>query len=166
MVWRMSLHDVAIARLDGTASTLGEITGGKTALLVNVASQCGLTPQYEQLETVQRKFAEQEFTVVGVPCNQFGSQEPGTPAEIAEFAGSQYHASFPLTEKIEVNGEHRHALYEGLVSTPDETGKTGDIAWNFEKFVIDRAGKPVARFNPMVTPDDPLVLDAIRANLG
>jgi glutathione peroxidase len=157
----MSILDAPIARLDGTASTLGEITGGKPALLVNVASRCGLTPQYAALEQIHEKYADRGFTVVGVPCNQFGGQEPGSSSEIAEFCTATYGVTFPMTEKIEVNGDGRHEIYQALVTTPNEKGYVADIEWNFEKFLIDGSGEIVARFRAGVLPDDPRVLAAI-----
>ena len=157
----MSLLDTQIARLDGSPATLGEITGGRPALLVNVASRCGLTPQYTGLESLHEKYAVQGFTVVGIPCNQFGGQEPGTSEEIAEFCSSTYGVTFPLTEKVEVNGEGRHPVYADLVQTPDEEGRTGDISWNFEKFLVDGSGSVVARFSPGVAPDDPRLIKAV-----
>ena len=157
----MSILDAPIARLDGTAATLGEITGGKAALLVNVASNCGLTSQYAALEQIHEKYADRGFTVVGVPCNQFGGQEPGTSEEIAEFCSATYGVTFPLTEKIEVNGDGRHPIYAELVTTPNEKGYVTDIEWNFEKFLVDGAGTIVARFRAGVLPDDPRVLSAI-----
>ena len=132
----MSLLDLPIARLDGTDATLGDITGGGPALLVNVASKCGLTPQYTALEALHEEYAGRGFTVVGVPCNQFGGQEPGSSSEIAQFCSATYGVSFPLTEKVEVNGPGRHPLYAELVEVPDASGYTGDIRWNFEKFLI------------------------------
>jgi glutathione peroxidase len=162
----MSLLDKSIARLDGTPGTLGEITGGKPALLVNVASKCGLTPQYSALEEIHEKYAGRGFSVVGIPCNQFGGQEPGSASEIAEFCSTSYGVTFPMTEKIEVNGDGRHPVYAELVQTPDNEGKTGDIAWNFEKFLIDADGKVAARFSPTVTPDDAQVTGAIESLLG
>jgi glutathione peroxidase len=162
----MSLLDKPIARLDGTPGTLGEITGGKPALLVNVASKCGLTPQYSALEEIHEKYAGRGFSVVGIPCNQFGGQEPGSASEIAEFCSTSYGVTFPMTEKIEVNGDGRHPVYAELVQTPDNEGKTGDIAWNFEKFLIDADGKVAARFSPTVTPDDAQVTGAIESLLG
>jgi glutathione peroxidase len=162
----MSLLDLAIARLDGTATTLGEITGGQPALLVNVASKCGLTPQYTALEAVHEKYAHRGFTVVGVPCNQFGGQEPGRPDEIADFCSATYGVTFPMTEKIEMNGDGRHPVYDVLVQAPVEDGTSGDIAWNFEKFLIDGSGTVVARFEPGVVPDDPRVIAAIEALLS
>ena len=161
----MSIHDVPVARLDGTATTLGEITGGKPALLVNVASRCGLTPQYTQLEALHEQYADRGFTVVGLPCNQFGGQEPGSSEEIAEFCSATYGVTFPMTEKVEVNGDGRHEVYRQLVDTPDEEGESGDIRWNFEKFLLASDGKPIARFSPTVTPDDPRVVDAIEGLL-
>ena len=161
----MSLLDTQIARLDGSPATLGEITCGRPALLVNVASRCGLTPQYTGLEALHEKYADQGFTVVGIPCNQFGGQEPGTSDEIAEFCSSTYGVTFPLTEKVEVNGEGRHPVYADLVQTPDEEGRTGDISWNFEKFLVDGSGSVVARFSPGVAPDDPRVIKAVEAVL-
>jgi len=161
----MTLLDIPIGRLDGTRATLGEITGGNPSLLVNVASQCGLTSQYTELEQVQGEYAGRGFTVVGIPCNQFGGQEPGSSEEIAEFCSATFGVTFPMTEKIEVNGSGRHELYDELVQVADESGKTGDIVWNFEKFVIDGNGKVMARFNPTVVPDDPQVIVAIEALL-
>jgi glutathione peroxidase len=154
----MSILGTPIGRLDGTPATLGEITGGTPALLVNVASRCGLTPQYGALEDLHEKFAPRGFTVVGIPCNQFGGQEPGSSEEIAEFCSATYDVTFPMTEKIEVNGSGRHPIYEELVQAPNEKGEAGDITWNFEKFVIAADGAVVARFGPRVLPDDPQVL--------
>lgn len=162
----MNLMQTAISRLDGTATTLGEITGGRPALLVNVASKCGLTPQYTALETIHEKYADRGFTVVGIPCNQFGGQEPGSSDEIAEFCSATYGVTFPMTEKVEVNGPGRHELYVGLVQVPDEQGKAGDIAWNFEKFLVDDQGRVAARFSPGVVPDDPQVTSRIEDLLG
>jgi glutathione peroxidase len=162
----MSLHDLKIARLDGTAATLGDITGGRVALLVNVASRCGLTPQYTGLEQLQETYGDRGFTVVGVPCNQFGGQEPGTPDEIAEFCSVTYGVTFPMTEKVEVNGEGRHPLYERLVATPNEQGRTGDVEWNFEKFLVSADGEVLARFAPGVEPGDPRLVGAIEAQLA
>jgi glutathione peroxidase len=161
----MSILDASIGRLDGTPATLGEITDGRTALLVNVASKCGLTPQYETLEQIHEKYAARGFTVIGLPCNQFGGQEPGSSEEIAEFCSATYGVTFPMTEKVEVNGEGRHDLYRALVTTPNEEGEAGDITWNFEKFVVARDGAVIARFSPTVKPDDPRVIDAIEGLL-
>jgi glutathione peroxidase len=171
----MPLADVPIARLDGTPATLGDLTGGRPALVVNVASKCGLTPQYAALEALHEKYADRGFTVIGVPCNQFAGQEPGSAEEIAEFCSATYGVSFPMTEKVDVNGEHRHPLYDELVSTPylagvsfggsDLAGSTGDVAWNFEKFLLDGSGVVVARFAPGVVPDDPRLVDAVESVL-
>jgi glutathione peroxidase len=157
----MSLLETPIARLDDTPATLGEITGKGPALLVNVASKCGLTPQYTALEELQRNYGERGFTVVGLPCNQFGGQEPGSAAEIEEFCSATYGVTFPMTQKIEVNGDDRHPLYDELVATPDEEGRTGDVQWNFEKFLVSGDGAVLAHFSPGVTPDDPRVVSAI-----
>lgn len=159
----MSILDAPIARLDGTPATLGDLTGRRPALLVNVASKCGLTPQYTALERLQETY--DGLTVVGLPCNQFGGQEPGSAEEIAEFCSATYGVSFPMTEKIEVNGEGRHEIYRTLVETADEKGGSGDIAWNFEKFLLDGEGRVVARFSPRVEPDDPRVVEAVEGLL-
>lgn len=160
----MTLLDTPLARLDGTPGTLRDLTGGKPALLVNVASKCGLTPQYTALEALHEQHPD--LAVVGLPCNQFGGQEPGSSEEIAEFCSATYGVAFPMSEKVEVNGAGRHALYEGLVDTQDEGGESGDIRWNFEKFVIDADGTPVARFSPRVEPDDERVVAALRSVLA
>lgn len=162
----MSILDAAIARLDGTPSTLGEITGGRPALLVNVASKCGLTPQYAGLEELHEQHADRGFTVVGLPCNQFRDQEPGTAEEIAEFCSATYGVTFPMTEKIEVNGEGRHEIYRRLVEIPNEKGEAGDITWNFEKFLVDGSGAVVARFSPGVEPGDPRLVSVVAAQLA
>jgi len=153
----MSLLDTPIANLQGEPTTLGALTGGKPALLVNVASKCGLTPQYSALE----KLAEDGVTVVGFPCNQFGGQEPGSSEEIAEFCSATYGVTFPLTEKIDVNGQQQHPIYRELTAAPDTKGDAGEVQWNFEKFVISSNGEVVARFRPQTAPDDPAVLDAL-----
>ena len=162
----MSILESDIARLDGTPATLGEIAGGGPALLVNVASKCGLTPQYAGLERLHEQYAARGFSVVGLPCNQFGGQEPGSSEEIAEFCSATYGVTFPMTEKVEVNGPGRHAIYDELVRTPDESGNDGDITWNFEKFLVDRDGHVVARFNPRTEPDDPRLVQSIDALLS
>src|SRR5919106_4570578 len=147
----MSIYDVAINRLDGTPADLHDYDD-KAVLVVNVASRCGLTPQYTGLEQLHERFASRGFTVLGVPCNQFAGQEPGTAEEIAAFCSTTYGVTFPLTEKVDVNGEGRHSLYRQLVDVPDAEGHTGDIRWNFEKFLLAPGGEVVARFNPMVEP--------------
>ncbi len=157
----MSILELPIGRLDGTAATLGEITGGRPALVVNVASKCGLTPQYAKLEELHEKFSPRGFTVVGVPCNQFGGQEPGSAEEIAKFCATNYGVTFPMMEKIEVNGTNRHPIYAELTKTADAQGHTGDIRWNFEKFLVAPGGDVVARFGPMVEPTSAEVTGAV-----
>jgi glutathione peroxidase len=161
----MSVFDFDIARLDGSPGLLDDIRG-RAALFVNVASRCGLTPQYTALEELHEQLHDRSLTVVGFPCNQFMGQEPGSPEEIAQFCSVNYGVTFPLSEKIEVNGEHRHPLYEQLTGTPDPSGYNGDIRWNFEKFLIAPDGSVAARFDPRTTPDDPAVLKAIEAVLS
>ena len=134
------------------------------ALLVNVASKCGLTPQYEGLERLQETYGDRGFTVLGFPCNQFLGQEPGSAEEIAEFCSTTYGVTFPLMEKIDVNGDDRHPIYSALTATADAEGHTGDIRWNFEKFLIAPDGT-ITRFSPMVTPEDPALVGAIEASL-
>jgi glutathione peroxidase len=160
----MSVYDASLAALDGSPLDL-HAYDDTTVLLVNVASRCGLTPQYEGLERLQERYRDRGFTVVGLPCNQFMGQEPGTPEEIATFCSTTYGVTFPLTEKIEVNGEDRHPLYRSLVEVPDAEGYTGDIRWNFEKFLVAPGGKVVARFAPQVGPEDPAVVEAIEEAL-
>ncbi|MGX7681979.1 glutathione peroxidase [Jatrophihabitans sp. DSM 45814] len=160
----MSLLDIDIAGLTDASANLAP-QPGVTTLIVNVASKCGLTPQYEGLERLQERFAGQGFTVLGVPCNQFAGQEPGTSEEIAEFCSATYGVTFPLTEKVDVNGAGRHPLYKELVEVPDASGYTGDIRWNFEKFLIGPSGEVVARFDPRTEPEDASVVTAIEASL-
>ncbi|MBN1094267.1 glutathione peroxidase [Blastococcus sp. TML/M2B] len=159
------LLDVPLTTLAGEATTLRELTGGTPALLVNVASKCGLTPQYAALEALHEELAPRGFTVVGVPCNQFMGQEPGTAEEIAEFCSSTYGVTFPMTEKVEVNGEGAHPLFQQLTAVPDAEGTAGEVAWNFEKWLISGTGDVVARFRPMTTPDAPEVRAAIESVL-
>ncbi len=160
----MTLYDIALANLDGSPSSLGAYAG-KAVLLVNVASKCGLTPQYTGLEVLQKTYGDRGFTVVGVPCNQFLGQEPGTAEEIAEFCSATYGVTFPLTEKIEVNGDDRHPLYAALTQVADDEGEAGDIQWNFEKFLIGPDGEVVKRFRPGVVPEDPALISAVEAAL-
>src|ERR1700719_2589359 len=148
----MALYDIPVHTLQGEDSSLGAYAG-KTLLVVNVASKCGLTPQYEGLERLQERYADRGFSVLGFPCNQFLGQEPGTPEEIATFCSTTYGVTFPLFEKIDVNGDDRHPLYEELTKAPDGEGYTGDIRWNFEKFLVAPDGKVVARFAPQVEPE-------------
>ena len=138
---------------------------GKAVLVVNVASRCGLTPQYEGLERLQRRYGSQAFSVLGVPCNQFAGQEPGTPEEIQAFCATTYGTTFPLTQKLDVNGRHRHPLYGWLTSMPDVDGRAGEVEWNFEKFLVSPSAELVARFRPPVEPEDELVIQAIERTL-
>ncbi len=160
----MSVYTTSIAKLDGSPNVLAAAEG-KVSLIVNVASKCGLTPQYEALEQLQKTYAEKGFTVIGVPCNQFLGQEPGTAEEIQTFCSTTYGVSFPLTEKIEVNGDNRHPLYSALTPVADNEGESGDIRWNFEKFLVGRDGNVIARFHPKTAPDAPEVVAAITAAL-
>ncbi|RJO75775.1 glutathione peroxidase [Nocardia panacis] len=160
-----NILDISVNTLAGEPTTLGAITDGKAALVVNVASKCGLTPQYTGLEQLQAEYGPRGFTVVGVPCNQFGGQEPGTAEEIAEFCSTTYGVSFPLTEKSEVNGAGRHPLYAALTEVADAEGKAGDITWNFEKFVLASDGKIVGRFGPRTDPHDTALVAAIEGVL-
>lgn len=141
------------------------LLAGRAVLVVNVASGCGLTPQYEALERLQRRYGKDGFTVLGVPCNQFSAQEPGTPDEIQAFCATTYGTSFPMTAKLDVNGRHRHPLYARLTEMPDADGTAGEVEWNFEKFVVDASGAVVARFRPPVAPDDERVAAAIERAL-
>ncbi|MBV8385336.1 MAG: glutathione peroxidase [Acidimicrobiia bacterium] len=160
----MSIHDIDIKTLNGDPSPLADYKG-KAVLVVNVASKCGLTPQYEGLERIHEQYADRGFTVLGVPCNQFGAQEPGSPEEIATFCSTSYGVTFPMTEKIEVNGEGRHPLYEKLTAKEDAEGKAGDIQWNFEKFLISPEGEIVARYRPMTEPEADEIVKDIEATL-
>jgi glutathione peroxidase len=159
-----TLHDIPLQTLDGTATTLGEYRG-KAVLVVNVASKCGLTPQYEGLERLQQKYADRGFTVLGMPCNQFGGQEPGSAEEIRTFCSTSYGVSFPLLAKADVNGANRHPLYAELTLLPDAAGEAGDITWNFEKFLLSGDGEVVSRFRPAVAPEASEVIGAIEALL-
>jgi glutathione peroxidase len=152
-----------IHTLRGDATSL-EAFHGKAILAVNVASKCGLTPQYTGLEQLQKTYADRGFTVVGFPCNQFLEQEPGSAEEIETFCSTTYGVTFPMMEKIEVNGEGRHPIYETLTEVADAEGVSGDIRWNFEKFLIAPDGS-ITRFSPMVTPEDATLVGAIEAAL-
>jgi glutathione peroxidase len=162
----MSILDAPLARLDGTPGTLRDLTGGRPALLVNVASKCGLTPQYAALEALHEEFGPRGFTVVGVPCNQFMGQEPGTADEIAEFCSATYGVTFPMTEKLEVNGPGAHPLFQRLTASPDASGAAGDVQWNFEKWLVGADGEVAARFRPTTQPDAPEVRHAIEEVLS
>jgi glutathione peroxidase len=160
------LRELPVTTLQGKDTTFGEVVGDKVALVVNVASKCGLTPQYTGLEELQKELGDKEFTVVGFPCNQFGAQEPGTAAEIETFCSTTYGVTFPLTSKIDVNGDDRDAIYSVLTETADAEGKAGDIQWNFEKFVVNRDGSIAGRFRPLVEPDDDALRACITAAIG
>lgn len=160
----MTLFEIPLHTLPGEATTLGEYEG-KALLVVNVASKCGLTPQYEGLERLQATYADRGFSVIGFPCNQFGGQEPGSSEEIAEFCSATYGVTFPMMEKVEVNGEDRHPVYELLTAEKDAEGEAGDIQWNFEKFLVAPSGHVVNRFRPMVEPESAEVTAAIEAHL-
>jgi glutathione peroxidase len=145
------VHDFSAATIDGEEKNLADFAG-KTLLIVNVASQCGLTPQYKGLEELHRKYKGRGFAVLGFPCNQFAGQEPGTDEEILTFCETRFDVTFPMFSKIDVNGEDRHPLYEFLTSQPTQPDGPGDIKWNFAKFIVDKQGAVVARFDPAVEP--------------
>jgi glutathione peroxidase len=160
----MSIYDAEIKTLGGEPTTLARYQG-KALLVVNVASKCGLTPQYEGLEQLHERYAARGFEVLGFPCNQFGAQEPGTADEIRDFCDTTYGVQFPLFEKVDVNGAHAHPIYRELTATADAGGKAGDVQWNFEKFLVGPDGTVVGRFRPPVVPDDPDLVAAIEAQL-
>src|SRR4051794_24364635 len=149
-----SLHDIPLTTLDGSPTTLGEHKG-KALLVVNVASRCGLTPQYTGLERLHEAYADRGFAVLGFPCNQFMGQEPGSSEEIAEFCSATYGVTFPMYAKIDVNGPDRHEVYGELVTAPDAEGTAGDVQWNFEKFLVSPEGEVVGRFRPRTEPENP-----------
>ena len=155
------LQALPVTTLTGEHTTFGEFSGGKTALVVNVASRCGLTPQYAKLEALHERFADRGFTIVGFPCNQFMGQEPGTDEEIAQFCSATYGVTFPMSTKIDVNGEGRDPIYGALIAA----GGPADIQWNFEKFLVGQSGDVLARFDPRTEPDAPEVVAAIEQAL-
>ncbi|GGC73732.1 glutathione peroxidase [Hoyosella rhizosphaerae] len=155
-----SVQTIPLTTLSGVSTSLAKFDGN-ALLIVNVASKCGLTPQYRQLEELATKYGEQGLTVIGVPCNQFGGQEPGTAEEIATFCSTTFGVTFPMLAKCDVNGADRHPLYEVLTETKDDAGEAGDIQWNFEKFLVAPNGSVVRRFRPRTTPDAPEVIKAI-----
>ncbi|MBN9142210.1 MAG: glutathione peroxidase [Micrococcales bacterium] len=157
------MRDIPLTTIDGASTTLADYGDG-AVMVVNVASRCGLTPQYEKLERLQEEYADRGFTVVGFPCNQFLGQEPGSAEEIKEFCSTTYGVTFPLMEKTRVNGRHKHPLYASLHQVPDAEGKAGRVAWNFEKFLIAPDGT-VTRFRPSTQPDAPEVIAAIEQAL-
>lgn len=160
---KTSIRDIPLTTIDGAPASLADYAD-KVVLVVNVASKCGLTPQYEQLEELQEKYAERGFTVLGFPSNQFAGQEPGTAEEIKEFCSTSYGVTFPLMEKTDVNGKNAHPLYRSLKRTHDHAGLGGPVMWNFEKFVIGTDGS-IERFRPQTKPDDPAVIRAIESRL-
>jgi glutathione peroxidase len=160
----MSIYEIPLQRLSGEPTTLAE-HAGRALLIVNVASRCGLTPQYAGLEQLHERLSDQGFSVLGFPCNQFGGQEPGTSEQIAEFCSATYGVTFPMYAKVEVNGDARHPLYQELTAVADDGGEAGDIRWNFEKFLIDPSGAVVRRFRPQVKPEDEELVKAVEAVL-
>ena len=161
----MAIDDVTINSLQGEPLDLGGLAKDKAVLVVNVASKCGLTPQYTGLEKLHEELSGRGFTVLGVPCNQFGGQEPGSAEEIQTFCSTNYGVTFPMTEKVDVNGDARHALYQELTPVADVEGHSGDIRWNFEKFLVAPGGDVVARFSPMVDPEAPELREKIESVL-
>jgi glutathione peroxidase len=160
----MSLYDIPLHTLAGKPTSLADYKG-KAVLVVNVASKCGLTPQYAGLERLQQQYGERGFTVLGVPCNQFAGQEPGTAEEIQTFCSTSYGVSFPLLEKLDVNGDDRHPLFTALTAFADAEGAAGDVQWNFEKFLLSPEGAVVGRFRPRTEPEDAVITAAIEAQL-
>ena len=158
------IQDIPLTTLDGNPISLSQFTD-RAVLVVNVASKCGLTPQYTALQKLAGDYADRGLTVIGVPCNQFMGQEPGSAEEIQTFCSTTYGVTFPLLEKTDVNGEGRHPLYEELTKTPDSDGAAGDIQWNFEKFLLTPGGRVVNRFRPRTQPDAPEIVAAIEAVL-
>ena len=158
-----AFHELTLDALDGKPLPL-DIFKGKVVLVVNVASKCGLTPQYAALENLYQQFKGQGFSILGVPCNQFAGQEPGSEQEIPEFCSLNYGVTFPLSSKLEVNGPDRHQLYRLLAGEGAEF--EGDITWNFEKFLVGKDGRVLARFSPRTAPDDATVIHAIEKSLA
>ena len=150
-----------VTTLHGERTTFGALTAGRAALVVNVASRCGLTPQYAKLQALHTELADSGFTVLGFPCNQFGGQEPGTAEQIDAFCSSTYGVTFPLTDKVEVNGPGRDPIFATLTSVADSSGHAGDVRWNFEKFLVAPDGRVAARFDPRTEPDAPEIRAAI-----
>jgi glutathione peroxidase len=160
----MSILDLQLTTLGGEPTTLGAL-GDKALLVVNVASRCGLTPQYAGLERLHEQYADRGFAVVGIPCNQFMGQEPGTAEEIQSFCSATYGVTFPMMSKVDVNGDERHPLYTELTQTADAEGAAGDVQWNFEKFLVAPGGKVVGRFRPQTDPEDAGLVAAVEAVL-
>jgi glutathione peroxidase len=155
-----SIHEITLPRLNGQPESLSAYAG-QVVLAVNVASRCGLTPQYEGLQALHDRYASRGFTVLGFPCNQFFGQEPGSAEEIQEFCSLNYGVSFPLFSKLDVKGSSQHPLYAALTTHPDDQGKAGNVTWNFEKFLVGKDGRVVRRFRPEVVPEDPQIIEAI-----
>jgi glutathione peroxidase len=160
----VSLYDIEVKTIDGRETTLAEFVG-KELLVVNVASKCGFTPQYEGLQKLYESYRGRGFEILGFPCNQFLFQEPGSEGDIAQFCSLNYGVSFPLFSKIKVNGRSQHPLYAELTKQKDAQGKAGRVKWNFEKFLVSPSGDVVGRFRTRTTPDDPALVEAIEANL-
>ncbi len=158
-----SLYDIPLKDIDGRKTSLSEFKG-KVLLIVNVASKCGFTPQYQGLEELYQNHKNEGLVILGFPCNQFGSQEPGSNEEIKEFCSTKYNVTFPLFDKVEVNGPNRHGLFKALAG--EESPFPGDIKWNFNKFLIGRDGKILNRFEPKTKPDAPELVDAVKAALA
>jgi glutathione peroxidase len=161
----MVLHDLALTTIDGADANLTDYAG-QTVLIVNVASKCGYTRQYEGLEKLYEQYADRGFTVLGFPCNQFGGQEPGTAEEIQEFCSTTWGVTFPLFEKVDVNGADRHPLFAALTETADSEGTAGDVKWNFEKFLVARDGTVAGRYRSGTELDDPALLAALEQDLA
>jgi glutathione peroxidase len=160
----MSIYDAPVNTLEGQQVSLKDHEG-EALLIVNVASKCGLTPQYEALQQLQERYQGRGFSVIGIPCNQFMGQEPGTAEEIRDFCDTTYHVTFPIMEKADVNGANQHPLYKELNEVADPEGNAGDVQWNFEKFLVAPGGRVVGRFRPQVKPDDPTLVEAIEGVL-
>ncbi|MEE2940418.1 MAG: glutathione peroxidase [Planctomycetota bacterium] len=160
-----TLHDFTLPAIDGQDRSLADLEG-QVALVVNVASRCGLTPQYEGLQRLHEEYGSRGLAVLGFPCNQFKGQEPGTEAEIQTFCSATYGVTFPLFGKVEVNGSGRHPLFAWLTSQPTEPEGPGDVQWNFGKFLVGKDGAVLARFEPTVSPDDAALVAAIERALG
>ena len=159
-----SIHEIELPRLDGKPAKLSEYAG-KVVLAVNVASRCGFTPQYAGLQALNDRYSERGFIVLGFPSNQFFNQEPGSADQIQEFCSLNYGVTFPLFAKLDVKGRHQHPLYAILTEIPDDAGKAGNVAWNFEKFLVGRDGHVVRRFRSKVVPEDPKLVEAIESLL-
>jgi glutathione peroxidase len=159
------LLTTSVTTLHDEPTTFAALTGGRTALVVNVASKCGLTPQYAGLEELHRELSDRGFTVIGFPCNQFGGQEPGTAEEIETFCSATYGVTFPMSAKVDVNGPDRDPVYDVLTAASDEAGEAGDVQWNFEKFLVSPDGRVLRRFRPMVEPDAPELREAVEKAL-